>query len=92
MSILGIEITKFSWIGAAGMPIFGIIDYLTVNWALVQGERQALRDGTTSAEKTKAFERVRTVLAVMCFCVSSDRPACRQRGLWIVVLAAGQEV
>ena len=67
MSVLGIEITKFSWIGAVGMTVFGIIDSLTVKWGLAQGERQARQDGTLGAEKAQAFQRVRTVLAVICF-------------------------
>ena len=67
MTVLGMEFTKYSLIGAAAMLVFGLIDYLLVNWALVQGERQAERDGTVSAEKTQAFGRVRTGLAVMCF-------------------------
>ena len=67
MVVLGMEITKFSWIGAAGMAVFGIVDYLTVNWALAQGERQARQDGTLNDEKTQAFGRVRRVLAVVCF-------------------------
>ena len=67
MNILGFEFTKFSLTGAAGMLAFGIADYLMVNWALVQGERQAQRDGSLDADKTLAFARVRTVLAVLCF-------------------------
>ena len=69
MTILGFEFTKYSLMGAAAMLVFGVIDYFIVNWALVQGERQAQRDGTVSAEKTEAFGRVRTALAVMCFLV-----------------------
>lgn len=69
MTILGFEFTKFSLMGAAAMLVFGIVDYFVVNWALVQGERQAQRDGTVSAEKTEAFERVRMGLAVMCFVI-----------------------
>ena len=63
----GLEITKLSWIGAAVGLGFGIADYLLVNWALIQGERQAQRDGTIDAEKTRAYARIRTVLAVLCF-------------------------
>ena len=67
MNVFGLELTKFSWIGAGVMLLIGLVDYLVVHWALKQGERQALREGTVSAEKTKAYERVRTVLAVACF-------------------------
>ena len=67
MTILGLDFTKFSLIGAAGMLVFGLFDYLLVNWALTQGERQAERDGTVSAEKTQTLGQVRTVLAVLCF-------------------------
>ncbi|MEM7426568.1 MAG: hypothetical protein AAF441_10760 [Pseudomonadota bacterium] len=67
MTLFGMEFTKFSLMGAAGMLVFGLVDFFIVNWALVQGERQAERDGTVSAEKTQAFGRVRIGLAVMCF-------------------------
>ena len=69
MNILGIELTNYSLIGAAIMLGIGIVDYMVVNWALKQGERQALEDGTVSREKTQTFERVRHILAIACFLV-----------------------
>lgn len=69
MSLFGLELTKFSVIGAVIMLFIGVIDYLVVNWALTQGERQAERDGTVSREKTRTFERIRHVLAIACFLV-----------------------
>ncbi len=69
MSLFGLELTTLSLLGAAIMLAIGLADYMVVNWALKQGERQALRDGTMSREKTDTFERVRMVLSIACFVV-----------------------
>lgn len=69
MSLLGMEFTKFSLIGALIMLGIGVVDYMVVNWALKQGERHAEREGTVTREKTRTFERVRHVLAFACFLV-----------------------
>ena len=69
MNLLGLELTTYSLMGAAIMLVIGIVDYLVVSWALKQGEKQALREGTVSEEKTAMYERVRRALAVACFFV-----------------------
>ncbi len=69
MSLFGMELTKFSLMGAAIMLAIGLVDYLVVNWALKQGEQQAMRDGTVSREKTETYGRIRRILAVACFLV-----------------------
>ena len=69
MNLFGLELTTFSLIGAAVMLFIGLIDYMVVNWALKQGERQAAQDGTVSREKTQMFERVRSILSIACFFV-----------------------
>ncbi|MEM8687197.1 MAG: hypothetical protein AAGF81_07695 [Pseudomonadota bacterium] len=69
MNLLGLDLTTFSLMGAAIMLAIGLVDYLVVSWALKQGEKQALRDGTVSDEKTAIYERVRRALAIACFIV-----------------------
>ena len=69
MNLFGIELTNYSLIGAAIMLVIGLIDYMVVNWALKLGERQALKDGTVTREKTQTLERVRLILSIACFLV-----------------------
>ncbi len=67
MNIFGIELTELSWLAAGIMLVIGALDYALVNRALVQGELQAQREGTMSAEKVQKFKLTRTLLAIASF-------------------------